>query len=288
MMKTLRFKKLTSVLKASIILLIILIGMNLIVGCGWIIYLDRGYHGTVIDADTKEPIEGAVVVAIYSAGCARPVEGYSKTLGARETWTDANGDFQTSLFWTVSSPNCFKSFTNFTVFKGGYGYSLNAYLLHLPGYIPSDRYYNSIEVEDMFRKGVVVELPRLTREERRNAMPDMEWEFREDMPKLIKAVDTEDKYLKEKAPSQATQDTSSKPEVVVLNVRAVHGAQAVLVNVKTREATTVRVGDRIGGSTVVQITPLLVELEREGDRGMKLRAQLPVPQPVPPPSSPRP
>jgi len=287
MMKNSRFKKLTSVLKASIILLIILIGMNLIVGCGWIIYLDRGYHGTVIDADTKEPIEGAVVVAVYSAGCARPVEGYSKTLGARETWTDTNGAFQTSFFWTVSSPNCFRSFTNFTVFKGGYGYSHNAYLLHLPGYIPLDHYYDLIKIEDMFRKGVVVELPRLkTREERRDAMPDMQWEFREDMPKLVKALDTEDKYLREKAPSQ--EDTPSKPEVAALNVRAVHGAQAVLVNVKTREATTVKVGDQVGGWTVVQITPLLVEIEREGDRGMKLRAQLPVPQPVPPPSPPRP
>ena len=84
------------------------------------------------------------------------------------------------------------------------------------------------------------------------------------------------------------QDASSKPEVVVLNVRAVHGAQAVLVNVETREATTVTVGDQVGVWTVVKITPLLVELEREGDRGMKLRVQLPVPQPVPPPSSPHP
>ena len=81
------------------------------------------------------------------------------------------------------------------------------------------------------------------------------------------------------------QDTSSKPEVVALNVRAVRGAQAVLVNVKTREATTVKVGDQVGVWTVVEITPLQVQLERAGDRGTKIRALLPVLQPVPPPSS---
>lgn len=81
------------------------------------------------------------------------------------------------------------------------------------------------------------------------------------------------------------QDTSSKPEVGAFRVQAVHGNEAVLENVKTNAATRVKVGDRIGGWTVVTITPLVVELEREGERGMRIRGRLPVQQPVPPPPS---
>lgn len=220
-MKMTMLKKLKKILKASIFLLIILIGTNLTFGCGWIMYLDRGYQGTIIDADTKEPVESAVVVAVYSADCSRPIGIHTKTLGARETLTDANGAFRTPLFWAISTPDCFKSFTKFTVFKGGYGYSHDAYLFHLPinnrppfykvptNYIPFDRSYDL--VEDLFRKGVIIEFPRLkTTEERKKAMPHVEWELRKDMPELIKALDAEDEYLKKQA-SQVTVPLKPSP-----------------------------------------------------------------------------
>ncbi len=190
-------------LKGSLLGLLLLSVLNLISGCGWIIFLDKGYHGTVIDADTKEPIQGAVVVAVYSAGCLRPVEGYSKTLGARETLTDVNGAFHTPLFLTASSPHCFRSFTDFIVFKAGYGYSPIPYLFSFPGSIPLDRpydyydFYSLTDIEDLFRKGVVVELPGLkTAEERRGAVPDIDRDFEMDVPELVKATEAETEYLK--------------------------------------------------------------------------------------------
>jgi PPOX class probable F420-dependent enzyme len=36
-----------------------------LVGCGHVIYVDGPYHGTVIDSETKQPIEGAAVLAVW-------------------------------------------------------------------------------------------------------------------------------------------------------------------------------------------------------------------------------
>jgi hypothetical protein len=194
-------KRLARILRASVIVIFLLGGLHLISGCGFIIFLDKGYHGTIIDADTKEPIQGVVVAAIYSAGCLAPAHGYSKRLGARETVTDANGSFRTPVFFTINSLNCFRGVTAFAVFKGGYGDHHNPYLRSLPGSIllNFDYYIYASDLpdtDDLFRKGVVIELPKLkAAHERQEARPDVPWGIEKDMPELRKALDTETEYL---------------------------------------------------------------------------------------------
>lgn len=63
-------------------------------GCfGHLIYPGDTYRGKVIDAETKEPLAGAVVLAIWyweAPGLGHPAEGYHDAL---EVLTDAQGEF---------------------------------------------------------------------------------------------------------------------------------------------------------------------------------------------------
>ena len=59
---------------------------------------DVTYQGKVIDADTLEPIEGAVVVTVWNEERATIAGADVRFRDARETLTDRNGD------WAVSGP----------------------------------------------------------------------------------------------------------------------------------------------------------------------------------------
>lgn len=51
------------------------------------------YYGKVIDTETKEPVEGAVVLAIYYTELYTVAGTVGKYLDARETITGRNGEF---------------------------------------------------------------------------------------------------------------------------------------------------------------------------------------------------
>lgn len=63
-------------------------------GCfGHLVYPSDTYQGKVIDAETKEPLVGAVVLAIWyqeAPGLGHPAEGYHDAL---EVLTNAHGEF---------------------------------------------------------------------------------------------------------------------------------------------------------------------------------------------------
>ncbi|MBR9986974.1 MAG: hypothetical protein KFF68_13800 [Desulfosarcina sp.] len=74
-------------------LLLMVVLLQLFGGCVSLAYYEGDYHGKVIDADTLQPIEGAVVLGVWwleygTAG--GPVNEY---YDARETMTDENGEF---------------------------------------------------------------------------------------------------------------------------------------------------------------------------------------------------
>lgn len=54
---------------------------------------DGAYRGKVIDAETGEPIEGVVVLGVWSKGYPTPGGTVHEFYDARETVTDANGEF---------------------------------------------------------------------------------------------------------------------------------------------------------------------------------------------------
>jgi hypothetical protein len=63
---------------------------------GWDRYLDRHrgpYRGQVLDADSKAPLVGAVVVALWRRDRVYPFHNASEHYAVRETVTDSEGRF---------------------------------------------------------------------------------------------------------------------------------------------------------------------------------------------------
>jgi hypothetical protein len=80
-------------MRSKRILLIVLIVLSLQTGCLYAVRYDGPYKGRVVDKDTREPIEGAVVLgtwAVYHFGLAG---GYSTFYDAKEAVTDKKGAF---------------------------------------------------------------------------------------------------------------------------------------------------------------------------------------------------
>ncbi len=123
------------------------------------------YRGKVIDADTKEPIEGAVVVAIWTREMRHYPIGESVIFKkARETLTDKNGEFSLKPYHHYSLRPFSELWLRWTIYKPGY-VSFGRYSRH-PKVKPKDISPNGL-TSKIFRPYTVVELPQLkTRKER--------------------------------------------------------------------------------------------------------------------------
>ena len=101
---------------------------------------ERIYHGKVIDADTREPIEGAVVVAYWVEKMATPAGATSRLKEVKEELTDKNGEWSIVGEEQEKNPDYEKSWRTktyftyhpiFIIFKPGYcsfpkGFSIEA------------------------------------------------------------------------------------------------------------------------------------------------------------------
>ncbi len=94
----------------------------LISGCA-IVHNYDAYYGKIIDAETKEPLEGAAVLAVYCTQQYGPAGSVSHYLDAKETLTDKNGEFKipSFTFLTFRVLQSFERDVWFTIFKPGYG-----------------------------------------------------------------------------------------------------------------------------------------------------------------------
>ncbi len=100
---------------------------------GWIIFYESAFKGKVIDAETKEPIEGAVVAAIYAVGIFAIIDSGSARVDVQETLTDSNGEYNIPSNFFLHWPLSLGSPTTFIIFKPGYGaYSGNYSFLIYP------------------------------------------------------------------------------------------------------------------------------------------------------------
>lgn len=141
---------------------------------GHIYYSDGPWKGTVIDAETKQPIEGAVVVAIWQKEYGGPAGPYPYFLDAREVPTDKDGRFLIPRFWKLNLVPILSWIEGptFEIFKPGYtafpGRGLN-YFKYFP---KSPLGVDLTALADLFKKGVVIELLELkTKEERKRNYP---------------------------------------------------------------------------------------------------------------------
>jgi hypothetical protein len=145
-------------MKSVIACAIALIVFPLFTGCAIISHYGP-YYGKVVDAETKEPLEGAAVLAVYKTEKPGPGGSVSFYLDAQETVTDKNGEFRIPPL-TVTTFRVLHGFDphpQFTIFKPGYGaYGKNKDVKPVFPYwsLPANQY-------------VTIELPKLkTREER--------------------------------------------------------------------------------------------------------------------------
>lgn len=160
------------------------------------------YHGKVVHADTKEPIEGAVVVAIWHEEAATPTGPTSRLKDVKETLSDRQGE------WKIRGPKggniiaslialiTFSYYTTppeFIVFKPGYcswpaGFLIDACAGRMK---PNGN--------QMVAKGETVELPKLSnREDRERNLPGtagFSREFDKKQLNFLMSINEEHNYL---------------------------------------------------------------------------------------------
>ena len=88
--------------------------------CAYPVRYDGPYKGKIIDAETGAPIEGVVVLGVWSKVAVSPGGGVSSYYDAKETLTDKNGEFEIQglgikILSSVAPMNVL-------IFKSGYQY----------------------------------------------------------------------------------------------------------------------------------------------------------------------
>ncbi len=198
----------------SLIVVLILLGLITKSNAGgWLIYYKPEFKGKVLDAETKEPIEGAVVVAVYHKSAIRLApESISIIKHIRETLTSKDGTFSISAYTSLTDPLSFDFWVTFIIFKPGYG-SFPDNQVTPSGIKPVDQEVffsgelgseGELRMWEQGEKGPklkkfnvtfgMVELPELdTVEERRRNIPSLPSyvKFLEDQENLIRLINEE-------------------------------------------------------------------------------------------------
>lgn len=87
-------------------------------------YYKPSYKGKVVDADTKQPLSGVVVVVMYHRGVL--LDKDFELIKAKEYVTGADGVFKFPPYITLIAPFTLPTYSKFIMFKPGYGrYSLS-------------------------------------------------------------------------------------------------------------------------------------------------------------------
>jgi heme-degrading monooxygenase HmoA len=85
-----------------------------------LVRVDGPYVGRVIDSETREPVEGVVVLAVWNTETATVAGAISRYYDAEETVTDTNGDFRFEGQGLRVVSNLEPPIV--TIFKAGYDY----------------------------------------------------------------------------------------------------------------------------------------------------------------------
>lgn len=133
----------------------------------WILYHKPEYKGRVVDIASKEPIEGAVVVAIYTKSTLNPPAGsYTNVIHVKETLTDKDGHFHFPSYTTLIHPLAYSNNCNFIIYKPGYGnlgqIGVGHHLSNVAEKVWERQAYWNKELVFRFLPGGTIEIPRLT------------------------------------------------------------------------------------------------------------------------------
>ncbi len=92
----------------------------------WVVEAQAWYRGPfkgrVVDAETLEPIQGAVVFVEWRRNVMTPVEAQSVYYDAAEALTDEKGEFYIKKKWSWSPWRNLMMYSSVIIFKAGYGH----------------------------------------------------------------------------------------------------------------------------------------------------------------------
>jgi len=94
----------------------------------WLVFHKPEFKGKIVDIETNEPIEGAVVVAIYRKVQMAIGDAVDRNIGAQEKLTDKNGEFTIPPYTAFMNPFSWDNTVDFYIFKPGYASLGPAYL----------------------------------------------------------------------------------------------------------------------------------------------------------------
>lgn len=165
------------------------VALFLATGCGHLVYSSGPYRGSVVDAETKQPLVGAVVLAIWYREV--PVGGHGPAVDyhdALEVLTDAQGEFTVPAKTHLTPIGKIRE-PEFVIYSPGYGY--------FPVFQVRP---TSKALEGAFRQDTTVELPHWkTKEEQRKKLERLPiWTSRvpgAKMPNLIRLANQEGEEL---------------------------------------------------------------------------------------------
>jgi len=173
---------------------------------GWLIFNKPEFKGKVIDAATKEPIEGAVVVAVYNTHTIMggPAGGWSTIIKVKEILTDKSGEFSFPAYTAMTNPNAREDQTDFIIYKPGYGSFPGFQTSPPPPYVGHESHFSEKRGKKIeFQKNSktlsfiagIIELPKVkTKEERLRAQPSGPTDDgKKDLPLLFKLINEERK-----------------------------------------------------------------------------------------------
>ncbi len=115
------------------------------------------YHGTVLDADTGEPIQGAAVVIVWykTALFAFPGDAPEHLQAVKETVTDSAGRFAVSTWRGIDwNPSTHVKPPIIVIYKPGYEPLA-------PGFTPRRAFHSIEDFERQLRRGTTIRLPKL-------------------------------------------------------------------------------------------------------------------------------
>ncbi|QXE92954.1 hypothetical protein KP001_10720 [Geomonas subterranea] len=149
----------------------------------WPVYHETAFDGRVLDFDTKQPLEGAVVVAIYNKRSMGAGKGQSSTvINIKEALTDKEGKFHIPSYTTIlAQPFTRQDRTSFLIYKPGYASVLLPLKNHFTGKTTAERelspWYDPVlsgKYKIRLRGAGIVEIPRLvTKDEKLRNLPTL-------------------------------------------------------------------------------------------------------------------
>lgn len=169
----------------------------------WLIFSKPEFKGRLVDSATGEPIDGAVVAAIYKKWSLGLGAGMlSSIIDIREVITDKNGSFQIPSYTTMMQPFSTSAKTTFVIYKPGYAYIGELGLEDILSGKASKDYelapFWDSSLKLTFSTTGIIKIPKVTAIEfRKKSMPGLpsSLEFLEKQKNIIRLINEEEMNL---------------------------------------------------------------------------------------------